>query len=61
MSKDYMYSDRAAFNVADLKRFLGVSKNLAYKVAKDHGLAIRVGKRLVIPKVRLEAFLKGEK
>jgi predicted DNA-binding transcriptional regulator AlpA len=45
-------------NVEQLAEVLGISRKVAYRIAKDENLAIRVGeKRLVIPSSRLISYL----
>lgn len=53
------YSDLpVTINVNQLAEILGVSRKVAYRIAKDEDLAIRVGeKRLVVPKAKLINFL----
>ena len=50
-----------AMNVEQLAQVLGISKKVAYRIAKEEKLAIRVGeKRLVIPKSRLIGYLNKQ-
>jgi len=45
-------------SVNQLAEVLGVSRKVAYRIAKEEDLAIRVGeKRLVVPKAKLINFL----
>ncbi len=44
--------------VDEMAEILGISRKVAYRLAKDEGLGIRVGeKRLVVPKTRLIEYL----
>jgi len=44
--------------VEEMAEILGVSRKVAYKIANEENLAVRVGeKRLVIPKDRLINYL----
>ncbi len=45
-------------NVEQVAQVLGISKKVAYRIAKEEKLAIRIGeKRLVIPRSRLVNYL----
>lgn len=42
-------------------RRLGVSRNFAYQMAREGRIpTIRLGKRLLVPKARLDAMLAGQ-
>jgi len=44
--------------VDEMSIILKISRKVAYRIAKEEGLAVRVGeKRLVIPKSKLIAYL----
>lgn len=45
-------------NVDDVRRCFGLSRHNAYALANLLGL--RLGKRLVVPRARLQAYLEGE-
>jgi excisionase family DNA binding protein len=51
------------YTVAELQGVLGISKNLAYRLVKEGGIpgVIRLGKRLVVSKPCLDAFLASGK
>ena len=45
-------------SVEQMGKILGIDRKVAYRVAKEEGLAVRVGeKRLVVPKHKLIAYL----
>jgi excisionase family DNA binding protein len=55
-----MDDDRLTLDVATAGRLLGLSRPSAYKAA--HGKlipTIRIGRRLLVPKVQLERLLNG--
>ena len=56
------YSDLpVTINVNQLAEILGVSRKVAYRIAKEEDLAIRVGeKRLVVPKAKLINYLEKQ-
>jgi len=44
--------------VDEMAKILGIDRKVAYRIAKEEGLAIRVGeKRLVVPKSKLISYL----
>jgi len=44
--------------VDEMAKILGVSRKVAYRIANEEGLGVRVGeKRLVIPKDRIISYL----
>jgi len=52
--------DRLTYDVLEAARKLGISRNLAYDMARDGRLpTIKLGKRLLIPKKALERMLEG--
>jgi excisionase family DNA binding protein len=54
-------SERLTFTVEEAARMLGISRAVAYAHARDRTIpAIRVGKRLLVPKAAFERFLGGE-
>jgi excisionase family DNA binding protein len=54
-------SERLTYNVAEAGKILGLSKNAAYVAAKNGQIpCIKIGKRLLVPKIQLEKLLKGE-
>jgi excisionase family DNA binding protein len=45
-------------SVPEAAKILGISRGLAYELARSHKLpAIRLGRRLLVPKTRLEQML----
>ena len=51
----------ATMTIEDAARELGISRHTAYRCARDGQIpTIRLGRRLVVPRVRLEALLRGE-
>jgi hypothetical protein len=58
MQQNSAASDALVYDVADVRRVLGVGRPLAYKLVKRLGR--RLGRRLVVSKVVLENWL-GER
>lgn len=53
--------DRLAMSVEEASRALGISKSLGYELVASGKLpAVRLGRRIVVPRVALERFLAGE-
>lgn len=51
----------ATMTIEDAASELGISRHTAYQCARDGQIpTIRLGRRLVVPRVRLEAMLRGE-
>jgi hypothetical protein len=50
---------KLVYTVAELQGVLGISKNLAYRLVKERSIpgVIQLGKRLVVSKPCLDAFL----
>lgn len=56
-----MPDERLTLTVEEAGKLLGVSRGLAYSAARSGQLpTIRVGSRLVVPRARLLALLRGE-
>lgn len=56
-----MSEDRVVFTVAEAAELLGISKGTAYEYVRTGQLpAVRLGRRLVIPKHRFDELLNGE-
>lgn len=53
-------SQRETLTVGEVQEILGIGRNKAYEFVRANKLAIAVGRRLVVPRVRLEKFLAGE-
>lgn len=52
--------ERQTLSVEEAGRVLGVGRSLAYELARRGEIpAIRLGNRLVVPRVRLEQLLHG--
>ena len=52
-------SDQLAYSVVEVARMLGIPRNLAYEMVRARQLpAIRLGKRLLVPKRALERMLE---
>lgn len=50
--------ERMTYNIAEAAKVLGVSKSFMYKLVRNNEVpVIRLGKRLVIPKVKLQEFI----
>jgi excisionase family DNA binding protein len=54
-------TDRPALSVAETADLLGISRWLVQQAVRDGSLpSVRVGRRILIPKVQLEALLAGQ-
>lgn len=55
-------NERLTVNIKTAAVMLGISKNLAYDLARRGELpgAIKLGKRIVVSRVQLENLLKGK-
>jgi excisionase family DNA binding protein len=54
-------TERATLTIEETARKLGISRNLAYSEARAGGIpAVRLGRRWVVPRARLERELLGE-
>ena len=52
--------DRNTLNVAEVARLLGISRASAYRaVGRGEIPSIRIGARLLVPRIRLERLLRG--
>lgn len=55
-----MEQERLTLTVEQAGELLGISRSLAYEMARTGGLpAIRFGKRIVVPKRAIETMLEG--
>ena len=53
-----LQTEAATVNIAEAARLLGIGRQTAYLLARQGKLpALRLGKRLVVPKVALEQML----
>jgi excisionase family DNA binding protein len=65
--KDPDSKERATFTIEEAAEVLGISRGVAYKLARDfvnsngeEGLPVlRMGKRMVVPHARLDKMLTG--
>ena len=54
-------TERATLTVEEAGQLLGISRGSAYAAARDGSLpTVRLGRRLVVPKCRLEQLLAGQ-
>ena len=54
-------ADRPTLSVAETADLLGISRWLVQQAVRDGSLpSVRVGRRILIPRVRLDAWLHGE-
>jgi excisionase family DNA binding protein len=52
-------SEKLCLSIPEAAALLGISRNLAYEMAKQGQLpVVRFGRRLLVPKVALESMLK---
>jgi excisionase family DNA binding protein len=55
------HNDRLTYDVPEAGRLLGLGRNAAYEAAKTGELpVIKIGSRLLVPKIALDRLLKGE-
>ena len=53
-------AERPALSVAETAELLGISRWLVQQAVRDGSLpSVRVGRRILIPRLRLEAWLAG--
>lgn len=51
---------RATVTVAEAASIIGIGRGLAYEMARTGRLpVVRLGRRIVVPKARLDALLEG--
>jgi excisionase family DNA binding protein len=56
-----MPEERVTYSVEEAARRLGVGRNAAYEAAKRGDIpSIKIGKRILVPKVALDRMLSGE-
>jgi excisionase family DNA binding protein len=56
-----MQEERVTYSVEEAARRLGVGRNAAYEAAKRGDIpSIKIGKRILVPKVALDRMLSGE-
>jgi excisionase family DNA binding protein len=61
MTVQPLKSDRPTLTVPEAAALLGVSRNVAYEAARSGELpAIRIGRRVLVLRARLEALLNGD-
>lgn len=62
MSEDTITEvETATYTVEQAAKKLGISRSLAYQLAQENKLPVlRLGWRLVVPKVKLDAMVAGE-
>jgi len=52
------YQDRLCLSIPETARMLGISRGLAYELARSGQLPVlRLGKRLLVPRIALERML----
>ena len=52
-------TDRLTFSVEEAAQLLGIGRGLAYELARTGKIpVIRLGRRLLVPRARLEAMLR---
>ena len=55
------FDDTLTLTVVEAARFLGISRGLAYEAVRRGEIpSIRVGRRILIPRVALQQMLTGE-
>lgn len=53
-------TEKLTYDILEAAKLLGISRNLAYDLAKDGTLpVIKCGKRLLVPRKALERMLEG--
>lgn len=54
-------SIRETYKVDEVAPMLGISRNSAYKLAREGAFPVkRMGRRLVVPRARFHAWLNGD-
>ena len=54
-------TERLTYKIEEAGRLLGIGRNQAYEAAKSGQLpTIKIGKRLLVPKVAFDRLLRGE-
>jgi|BarGraNGADG00312_1021997.scaffolds.fasta_scaffold21240_2 excisionase family DNA binding protein len=54
-------ADRPTLSVAETAELLGISRWLVQQAVRDSSLpSVRVGRRILIPRVQLDAWLSGQ-
>jgi excisionase family DNA binding protein len=54
-------TERLTYDIVEAGRLLGLGRNASYEAAKTGQLpTIKIGRRLLVPKVALERLLKGD-
>ena len=58
----WMAEDKRVVSVIEASKILGIGKNLCYEAIRRGEIpALRIGKRLLVPKAALERLLSGVK
>lgn len=53
--------EKSTLTICEAAKILGVSRGLAYQLAREGKIpVIRLGKRIVVPKLSLQKLLSGE-
>ena len=56
-----MDKEKLTLTVDEVARYLGIGRNSAYEaIARGEIPAVKIGKRLLVPKVALEKLLSGD-
>jgi excisionase family DNA binding protein len=59
---DPMERERATYDIAEAGRLLGIGRNQAYEAVKRGEIPIiKIGRRLLVPKVAFDRILDGAK
>ena len=53
---DIKLNEKRLLNVTDFQRYTSVGRNTALRLAKESGTCVRIGRRLLIDRVRFDAW-----
>lgn len=52
--------DKQTFSVSETAKILGISRGLAYQLAKEGKIPVlKLGTRMVVPRIKLEQFINS--
>lgn len=51
--------EKALLTIDDLQRYASLGRNAAYKLARDSGAAVRIGRRVLVNRKELDRYISG--
>lgn len=51
--------EKALLTIADLQCYMSVGRNAAYRLARDSGAAVRIGRRVLVNRKELDRYISG--